>query len=306
MKIVPYHLKFKSAILGLWNATMISDPLSEKRFLEKIILDKDFNPDLCLVAVKEDEVVGFLWSVVEGQDGWINAVCIDEENQSQGIGSALIMSMLKEMKEQGVTDITVGAHGSTYLYPGVDCQSYPRVKLLFEKFGFKTFSEAVSMERSLFDFRKTKAYQALVDNVKKQGFHLNQFYLQDAEELIAFVEPHFGKKWARNVQQAILENKAHDTILVLRDEEDAVVGYAQRAIDGNPDRFGPFGVMETLRGKGLGTVLFNEMLFHMFSKGITHVYFLWTGGNAQRFYEKNGMTVYREYVLMKKRIEMDA
>ena len=71
-------------------------------------------------------------------------------------------------------------------------------------------------------------------------------------------------------------------------------------IEGINNRFGPFGVDESLRGLGLGSVLFNEMLHDMTKRGIHHVYFLWTGGRAQLMYERQGMSAYREYELMRK------
>src|SRR5699024_1872812 len=93
---------------------------------------------------------------------------------------------------------------------------------------------------------------------------------------------------------------APETLIICRNKQDEIVGYCQRAIDGHPDRFGPFGVDESLRGLGLGSVLFNEMLHDMTKRGIHHVYFLWTAGRAQLMYERQGMSAYREYELMRK------
>ena len=33
---------------------------------------------------------------------------------------------------------------------------------------------------------------------------------------------------------------APETLIICRNKEDEIVGYCQRAIDGHPDRFGPF------------------------------------------------------------------
>lgn len=313
MKIIPYNIKYRKNILELWNQELITDPLSAKRFLEKILLDENFDPNYCLVALSEDnKAIGFIWSVVrkvpygdrgtEPERGWIASIFVDKAYQRQGIGSQLVNTVEEKMINNGIKNITLGAYSPNYLFPGIDKNNYPNAKPFFEKLGYEKHGEAVSMERSLFDFVKTQRYLDLYEKVLKKGYTLTSFSLDDAEELLEFLHTHFEGGWARNVQNAILNDKAHDTVLVLRDHKNEIVGYAQRAIDGNPDRFGPFGVMEALRGEGLGAVLFNEMLFDMLSKGISHAYFLWTSGNAQKFYESNGMNVYRDYNLMKKYI----
>src|SRR5690625_997792 len=313
IKIIPYNIKYRKKILELWNQELITDPLSEKRFLEKILLDENFDPNYCLVALSEDnKVIGFIWSVVrkvpygdrgtEPERGWIASIFVDKDYQHQGIGSQLVNTVEEKMINKGIKNITLGAYSPNYLFPGIDKNNYPNAKSFFEKLGYEKHGEAVSMERSLFDFVKTQRYLDLYEKVLKKGYTLTSFSLDDAEELLEFLHTHFEGGWARNIQNAILNDEAHETVLVLRDSENEIVGYAQRAIDGSPDRFGPFGVMEKLRGEGLGAILFNEMLFDMLSKGISHAYFLWTSGNAQKFYERNGMKVYRDYNLMKKYI----
>lgn len=313
IKIIPYNIKYRKKILELWNQELITDPLSEKRFLEKILLDENFDPNYCLVALSEDnKVIGFIWSVVrkvpygdrgtEPERGWIASIFVDKDYQRQGIGSQLVNTVEEKMINKGIKNITLGAYSPNYLFPGIDKNNYSNAIPFFEKLGYEKYGEAVSMERSLFDFVKTQRYLDLYEKVLKKGYTLTSFSLDDAEELLEFLHTHFEGGWARNIQNAILNDKAHETVLVLRDSENEIVGYAQRAIDGSPDRFGPFGVMEKLRGEGLGAVLFNEMLFDMLSKGISHAYFLWTSGNAQKFYERNGMNVYRDYNLMKKYI----
>jgi GNAT superfamily N-acetyltransferase len=287
---------------------MIADPLSENIFFKKILLDDNFDSDYSLVAKEDNVVVGFIWSIVrkvpyadvglEKNKGWIAALLVKKEYQRKGIGSALLEAVEKRMLNNGVKNIVLGSYTPNYLFPGVDKHNYPYARYFFEKNKYKKYGEAVSMERSLFSFKKTKKYLELSKRILKKGYKLSAFELSDAEELLDFLHINFPGDWAHNVKKAIIQDDAHDTILVLRDIDNNIVGYAQRAIDGNSDRFGPFGVKKSLRGQGLGAFLFNEMLFDMFSKGISHAYFLWTGGSAQKFYEKNGMNVYRSYDLI--------
>ncbi|HLR92519.1 MAG TPA: GNAT family N-acetyltransferase [Atopostipes sp.] len=313
MKIVPYNQKYRSEIIKVWNRTLVMNLISNQSFIKKILLDENFNPTYCPVALNEkNEVVGFVWSAVrrvsygnkglEPERGWIATVFVDPRYQRQGIGTKLIKEIEKKMRTHGVTNITLGAYSPNYIFPGVDEQNYPAAKEFFEQLGYVKYGEAVSMERSLLDFIKTPEYLNLTEKILEKGYQLSAFTLEDTEELLLFIQSHFQGGWANHVRNAILNDTANDTILILKDKNDDIVGYAQRAIDGNPNRFGPFGVMKELRGEGLGTILFNEMLFSMLGKGISHAYFLWTGGNNIDFYERNGMNVYRKYHLMYKNI----
>lgn len=311
MKILPYRQAFRKEILSLWNQELITDPLSEYRFIKKIILDQNFDPNYCLTVLNENnKVIGFIWAVVrnfpygdrgmEPERGWIGAICIDKNYQRQGIGTKLVREVEKKMKNHGATNITLGAYSPHYLFPGVDQNNYPNSGPFFKQLEYEKYGEAVSMERSLLNFVKTPEYLECKRKIMKKGYQLSPFELEDTEKLLEFLHTHFEGGWANNVQNTLLNHTAEETIIVLKNKRNKIVGFVQRAIDGNPNRFGPFGVMEKLRGEGLGVILFNEMLFDMLSKGITHAYFLWTSGRAQRFYERNGMKVYREYDLMKK------
>lgn len=310
MELVPYDSQYRDDILTMWNQTLFADPLSEKRFLKRIILDENFDSAYSMIALENNKAVGFIWAIVrqvsygdrglEPERGWIAAICVDKDYQRKGIGSELVRKIEEKMLIHGVKNITLGAYSPNYLFPGVDKNNYPNAASFFKKAGYEKTGEAVSMERSLFDFKKTDKYLELKEEVTKKGYVLDSFKTSESEELLSFLHTHFEGGWARNVKNAIMEDRAEATILVMRNSQNQIVGYCQRAIDGNLDRFGPFGVREDLRGLRLGMVLFNEMLFEMLSREINHSYFLWTSGKAQKFYEKNGMKVYRDYDLMKK------
>lgn len=310
MTIIAYEKKYKDQVLDLWNKTLIADPLSEKRFYKTILFDENFDPEYFTLAIKDEKVIGFVWAVkrkvpygdlgLEPKKAWVAAMAVDEKHQRQGVGTDLLKETESRLFSKGVNNIILGAYTPNYFFPGVDIDNYPYASEFFKKNNYEKYGEAVSMERSLFNFAYTPEYLKLKEKVKKKGYQLTPFTLSDSEELIEFLQENFPGDWANNVKQAILKDEATETVIVLRDKENHIVGYAQRAIDGNPDRFGPFGVKETLRGEGLGAILFNEMLFSMISKGVSHAYFLWTGGSAQKFYERNGMEVYRTYELMKK------
>lgn len=313
MKTVAYDSKYTDAVVALWNQTLVVDPMTKQRFLQNVTLDDNFSPELCRVALDGDRVIGFIWAVsrkvpygergLEPTRGWIVLLFVDQAYQRQGVGTQLVQEVEAIFATQKKQLITLAAYSPNYLFPGVDNEHYAGAIDFFTQLGYTKGPQAVSMHRELFNFKFPEAYPQFKAELEAEGFRLSNFKLDDAEELIDFLKVNFGGGWARNVKQALLSGRGEDTLLVVKDKNAEIVGYCQRAIDGNPDRFGPFGVKESLRGKHIGVLLFNEMLFDMLKKEIHNVYFLWTGGSAQRFYAKNGMEVYRDYTVMKKEVK---
>ena len=101
---------------------------------------------------------------------------------------------------------------------------------------------------------------------------------------------------------AIRNQFAEDTIWLALDSEDHIVGFCMRKIDGNDNRFGPFGVLESLRSHGLGYILFELMMNDMKERRLYYLFFLWTGGAGMRFYLRHGVNIYRTYQLFEKRV----
>lgn len=138
--------------------------------------------------------------------------------------------------------------------------------------------------------------------MKKEGISFKTYSFSYMEKLLAFVDKEFDAGWVRNILQAIRNGEAENTILIATDKEDQVIGYCMRKIDGNDARFGPIGVKESIRSKGIGGILFDLQMREMQKRGIYYAYFLWTHGDAIRFYTHHGMSVYRTYQLYRKNI----
>lgn len=312
MRTIDYDSAYTSEVLALWNTTMRVDPLSRRSFIEKMVLDPNFYPELCRICLDGTEVVGFIWATkrkvsygdkgLEPDRAWIVGLCVKAACQNKGIGTRLLTEVETLFDTMQVKTITIGAYSPSYLYPGVDENHYAPAVNFFNKNGYTNYAAAVSMKMDLLTYHFSEEYLALKKQVLNQ-YQIEKLSIDSYEALINFLHQNFGGGWARNVQNAIAKGEADQSIIIIKDEKQQIVGYVQRGIEGQPSRFGPFGVSETLRGQKLGTVLFNEMMRDMQKSNIPMTYFLWTGGKAQRFYERNGMQVYRSYQLMKKTVE---
>ncbi len=310
-QIKPYKQEYMEQLVTGWNETLIFDPISEERFMQQVLMDENFDPDLALVLLVEDKVIGFCLGIkrkypyltrgLEENRGWISIMFVLTKYQGKGYGKALLNEEEKRLKKEKVKEITLCAYSPNYFTPGVDLK-YEKALSFFEQNGYVKGLDAVSMQKDLFTYSIPEKTQEMIERLKGEGISFNKYSLSYMEKLLAFTEAEFDAGWVRNILQAIRNGEAEDTILIATDIEDQVIGYCMRKIDGNDARFGPIGVKESIRSKGIGGILFDLQMREMQKRGIFYAYFLWTHGAAMRFYERHGMSTYRTYQLYRKKI----
>ena len=80
-------------------------------------------------------------------------------------------------------------------------------------------------------------------------------------------------------------------------EAGRVLGFAQS----EGERFGPFGVAGSARGRGIGAALLVHMLAEMQARGLCSAWFLWTDdATADRLYRAVGFRETRRYAILRK------
>lgn len=312
MKIISYDQNYEIDVVKLWNKCLYSDTISKHIFRKQVLFDDNFNSELALIALEENQVIGFALSTkrqipyldrgLEPDRGWINLFFVKEEFQRQGIGTKLVFEIEKRLTNADVKNITLASYSPNYFFPGIDKNAYPNAISFFMKYGYKCTGDAVSMQRDLWNYNMSKSSLGKKANAEKEGFNFKKFTYNYSLKLLEFLKITFGGGWKRNALMAMQNNEAEETIWIVTDKEDAVVGFCMRKMDGNDDRFGPFGVKEELRSHGLGGILFELMMEDMRSNKYYYLYFLWTHGDGMRFYEKHGVNVYRRYYLYSKTI----
>lgn len=298
-------------VLTCWNQSLIYDGIDEERFKQLILLDENFNPDLFLLAMNDEKVIGFCYGIrrkipylergLEENRGWIVIMGVLPEYQNQGIGTMLCDEVEKRLKDMGTKEITLCAYSPNYFFPGID-KRYQQAISFFENRNYVYRTESVSMQRSLWDYHMADQYKEKLASLEKDGIHIIRYNDEYMLPLLNYLLENFGAGWKRNALIAMQKKEAEDTILLVVDEQKNILGFCMRKIDGNDARFGPFGVSEHLRSKGIGGVLFEYMMQEMKQKGIYYLYFLWTDGAAQRFYERHDVKVYRTYQLYRKEV----
>lgn len=313
-QIEPYRQEYMEQIIDGWNETLIYDPISEERFLQQVLMDENFDPQLALVLVVENRAVGFCLGIkrvypyltrgLEPQRGWISIMFVRTEYQGNGYGKQLLEEVERRLKKEQVTEITLCAYSPNYFTPGVD-KNYHKAGPFFERLGYLRGLDAVSMQRDLFTYHIPEETAAQIKRLGEEGIRFVTYSRTYMEPLLAFVGQEFDAGWVNNILHAIRSKEAEDTILIAVDHENQILGYCMRKIDGHDARFGPIGVKASIRSKGIGGILFDLQMREMQKKGIYYAYFLWTHGAAARFYERHGMHSYRTYQLYKKTMDKE-
>lgn len=309
-----YEQKFESQVIDLWNECLTSDLITRQIFRKQVLFDENFREELAICVFHDEQLVGFGFGTkrvfpylergIEPERAWVNAIFVKKEYRRKGIGTQLIKS-IEEKLEDGLTKkITLAAYSPNYFFPGVDRLNYKDSKRFFEVNGYQTCGEAVSMAKTLLDYTLPQKTIDKKIELEKMGYRFNRFTYDYAFKLLEFLKTEFGGGWKQNALSLIKADEAEETILICIDANDDVVGFCMRKMDGFPMRFGPFGVKDELRSLGLGGVLFDLMQEEMKSQRLFNLYFLWTHGAGQRFYEGHGVKVYREYDLMEKKLEI--
>ncbi len=296
-----------AAAQTLWNQCLPQDALDMREFGKRILYDVNFDPELYLLAEEGGLLAGFCYLTLrrvpdeiaglEPGKAYLVAMGVRPGCMRKGAGKALIEWAHTLLKNRGVTTVAVCCYANNYFCPGVDAAAYPEGVPFLESMGYEARGECVSMALNLHGFVYPRKYLEKKAALCAQGYRFAPFTPADTLALYAFMRAEFAH-WLPNVRQALAEGRGEDALLLAHAPNGEVIGFVLRAMDGCPERFGPFGVSNAMQGGGIGTVLFHEMMQSMVEKHIFYTHFLWTGGRNIDIYSTWGMHVYRTYTLM--------
>ncbi len=299
-KIRTYKSTDDEAVVSIWNNCLFRDRIDIENFYKRVIFDKGFNPELFFIALEEDVLCGFIYAAMgSGERGWIVAMGVEPSYRRNGIGSALLTEAETALKTCGAKNIGVGAYTGNYFFPGVDVEAYGNSLNLLLRHGYEVTDESVSMCRNLSDYVYPEKYIQKKKLLENDGYRIKHFEPRDTLSLYAFIREDFPD-WIEIIRENVVSGRAQDSMIIAQNKSGNTVGFVMCAMDGQPERFGPFGVKHDLQGIGLGSVLFNEMMLRFCQRRIYYTYFLWTRGRNIDFYSSWGMKIYRRYKFLSK------
>jgi mycothiol synthase len=289
-----------------------ADPISADWLAEYVLLEPNFDPEGLIVAQgggSPGRVHGFCYAVragnpavqVEPAGGWITILVVDPATRRQGTGTALLSGALEFLRGRGAQWARVSGYPPAYFLPGVDADLYPDGVRLLERAGFDTTSRPVAMDLGLAAYRTPDSIRELQRTREEEGYSFAPATPGELPEAIEFATAQFAPDWAAAMRDSVLRFGRPERVVLARDPSGEAVGFAMYgAYRGLIERFGPFGVAESQRGKGLGAVLLHLTLARMRADGAHCAWFLWTGEQtaAGRLYRSAGFAVTRRFQVM--------
>ena len=105
LTIRPFRDSDQEAIVTLWETCQLvvpqNDPIADIR--TKI----QFQPDLFLVALSENRLVGTVMAGYEGHRGWINYLAVAPDQRRRGIAKTMMASAEKRLRALGCPKINL-------------------------------------------------------------------------------------------------------------------------------------------------------------------------------------------------------
>lgn len=305
----------------MWNRCLVRDQINLKVFERKVLLDPNFEADGFKLAEKNGRLIGFSYNIVreypflkdeverDKDTGWIVAFAVAPEAHESDIGDRLLRASIEYHKNKGKRVILYSPYVPNYFFPGIDAESYPHEYETLIRNGFAEVkgAEGLAMDASLWpEFNHPPKITEREERLRREGIEVKVSTTKYLYPLMRFLKEHLQGDWYRHARELLLHNRKNQVFIAVKGRE--VVGYCQ-FWDGEGyewympgSHFGPFGVKEDMRGRGIGTVLLYKCLKAMKESGIHNAFLLWTGKEAKRLYERFGFKVTRVFRILKKEL----
>ena len=297
-------------VIALLDECMPLEQITIERFTRKVLLDPNFDVRGAQTAREPDgAAVGFVLAIAPetasegGTDlrGYVTLIGVARRLQGRGLGAELLRGAETYLASRGCTSISISAYGPGYWIPGVDPAAYPEALEWLVKRGYSISSRPLSMESDLTVLGPTPP--RITDSetrLRDEGVVFAPFTPHTVLPVLELLTAEFGQDWARTARETmhnILGGQRTATAIWTATADGRCLGFAH--FDG--ERFGPIGVAQRERGRGIGAVLMYRALASMHSEGSARAYFLWTSdATAERLYRPAGFREVRRFHILGK------
>ena len=300
MEIRPYRPDDEKAIVTLWNECLSWDRITPEVFRETTLLDPNFDPSAALLAIENDQLLGFVcgmrravawWGYSPAPDrGWITTLFVAPAHRRRGIGSRLLRAAMEFLRAAGCVEVRFAHFSPHYYFPGVDESAYPGALAFFHHHGFAVEEQVVAMERPLYELVVPAQVLENEERLAAHGIRCSYFEPRYLLPTLAFFKETFPT-WGYFFRQKLRVRPWPNDEMVIVLDRDRVIGYCQQ-LEG--EHVGPFGIHPEVRSKGVGTVMLYHLLRRMQEKGYRHAWFGMTE-HAESYYARAGFVQTRTH-----------
>ncbi|MDR0272489.1 MAG: GNAT family N-acetyltransferase [Clostridiales bacterium] len=119
-------------------------------------------------------------------------------------------------------------------------------------------------------------------DLSAHGITIKKAHISDKKSILDFVKTNFQEAWANECEYGLFNNPITCYVAVC---DKKIVGFACYDTSAK-GFFGPTGVSEEFRGKGIGRELLLRALFSMKESGYAYAIIGWSADEAIAFYQK--------------------
>lgn len=240
-------------------------------------------PELLLAARRGERLAGFaagrLLESSGSRRGFVRLLAVREEERRCGIATRLLDELERRLHAAGAVEIQSGGDAPGCLLSGVDLR-YTAALCLFEHRGYARGEEPANMEINL--RRLDLTGDALEVRLRRDGVVIRRLEVHHRDSFDRYLTRRWQPAWRTEALMAMdPERRLPPGFLALANG--AIAGFA--VYDSTrPGWFGPTGVNEELRGRGLGEALLRACLRDWQAEGRDRCEIAWIGPMA--FYSR--------------------
>jgi predicted N-acetyltransferase YhbS len=270
MEFLPLTEDLVTKVARLVNRSLEFEAVTPWTVSRCTILDPNFDPKLTVVALDKGEPVGTVLGAIRkvpkemasNEHGWIKLAAFHPRYSGTGLADQLLAFVEKSLRSRGVNDVRVSDFAGWYFWPGIDFR-YQGLLRFFNDHGYSKVSESLDFEVDLTGLRTPSLVLEREVTLLEEGYSFQAALHEQKEEVTQWIRSNFGPFWSYEVSEAFRHSTPSVTLAL---KGGKMVGFsAHGALE--LDWFGPIGVVEGERRKGIGSVLLFKSLINMREEG---------------------------------------
>lgn len=296
-------------IMELWNHEVgFIFPFYKDLLLQKTFDCKFFNENSSFLVYKDNMLIGFILCKMYDNNqimskyintAWISLIYVSENYRKKGLGSLILKKSEEELRKQGAQKIMIGADYNNF-FPGIPTDFIEVAEPFFCRNGY-------ILENIDYDVIRNIKENYTVNLTRSNELIVKYATKDDKTAVLDFFKKNFYGRWYYEALEYFEEIYEEKTYLVVFDI-DKVVGFI-RVNKHNSEKvsynvnwkmlferlygFGPLGVDQEYRGKGLARLLIETALNDAVNEGASNIIIDWT--SLVKFYEKFGFSIWKSY-----------
>lgn len=321
MEFKPLNEARITEMVALWNLEWAqAHPMRERLLRQNVFDDRNLLETGSWMAVDPatDRLLGFITAKVwrdaesgmsfDGDTGWLQALVVDPDARTQGIGGQLLARAESAFRDAGVRSVVLGNDFHWRLFPGIPAENPESVRW-FKRRGY-------AGSELTYDLLHEYGEADVVEMPRADGVTFRLARPDDREELLAFMARCFPGRWEYQARQYWERGGTGREFVVLQRDDGEIIGFCRLNDAQSPllaqniywaplfaeelGGIGPLGIDERFRGCGYGLSVVQAAAAVLRERGIDRIVIDTTP--YLDFYGKLGYRAWKSYWRLKREL----